>query len=118
MLSSVTALEVLFVITAMFSSRGKFMFEEGFSGKIESIPPGVGYGPILRSSAREAYSLRQQIFEQVRASGQIARSTIARTLDVSPGSVTALTADLISDGFLREVESVARGIVRGRPPVH
>ena len=93
------------------------MFEEGFSEKIESISQGVGYGPVLRSSAREAYSLRQQIFEQVRASGQIARSTIARTLDVSPGSVTALTADLISDGFLREVESVTHGIVRGRPPV-
>jgi len=101
----------------MNSSRDEFMFEEGFSDKIESIPQGVGYGPILRSLAGEAFSLRQQIFEQVRASGQIARSTIARTLDVSPGSVTALTADLISDGFLREVESVARGNVRGRPPV-
>jgi len=71
----------------------------------------------LRTSARESFSLRQQIFEQVRASGRVARATIARSLDVSPGSVTALTAELISDGFLREVEGAARETSRGRPPV-
>ncbi|MDC1243658.1 ROK family protein, partial [Amylibacter sp.] len=68
-------------------------------------------------TARETYSLRQQIFELVRASGRIARSTIARTLDISPGSVTSLTAELIVDGFLREVEETAREASRGRPPV-
>ena len=93
------------------------MLGDSFSHEIESIFPSVGYGPILRPSAREAYSLRQQIFEQVRASGQIARATIARTLDVSPGSVTALTADLIADGFLREVDGATRETSRGRPPV-
>jgi predicted NBD/HSP70 family sugar kinase len=31
--------------------------------------------------------------------------------------VTALTADLIADGFLREVGSVTREAIRGRPPV-
>ena len=94
------------------------MSEDGFSHEIESVVSSVGYGPILRPSAREANSLRQQIFEQVRASGQIARATIARSLDVSPGSVTALTADLIADGFLREVEGVTRDeFSRGRPPV-
>jgi predicted NBD/HSP70 family sugar kinase len=76
-----------------------------------------GYGPILRPTARETYSLRQQIFELVRATGRIARAKIARTLDISPGSVTALTAELISDGFLREVEETSRETSRGRPPV-
>ncbi|MDA8800465.1 ROK family protein, partial [Amylibacter sp.] len=67
--------------------------------------------------ARETYSLRQQIFELVRATGRIARAKIARTLDISPGSVTALTAELITDGFLREVEETSRETSRGRPPV-
>lgn len=83
----------------------------------DSIRPLSGYGPILRPTAREIYSLRQQIFELVRASGRIARSTIARTLVISPGSVTALTAELIADGFLREVEETTREASRGRPPV-
>jgi|TARA_B110000240_G_C13511071_1_gene459414 predicted NBD/HSP70 family sugar kinase len=88
------------------------------AGKDKLINSPDGYGPILRPIAREAYSLRQQIFELVRARGRIARSTIARTLDVSPGSVTALTADLITDGFLREVdEGLEREASRGRPPV-
>ena len=93
------------------------MFEDGFHEEIESAALATGYGPILRTSARESFSLRQQIFEQVRASGRVARATIARSLDVSPGSVTALTAELIADGFLREVEGAARETSRGRPPV-
>jgi predicted NBD/HSP70 family sugar kinase len=117
LLPNITVLVNLLSIPSMYSSKGEFMSREGFSENNESIPTGIGYGPILRPSAREAYSLRQQIFEQVRASGQIARSTIARTLNVSPGSVTALTADLILDGFLREVGSITRETVRGRPPV-
>ena len=117
LLPNITVLVNLLSIPTMYSSKGEFMSREGFSENNESIPTGIGYGPILRPSAREAYSLRQQIFEQVRASGQIARSTIARTLNVSPGSVTALTADLILDGFLREVGSITRETVRGRPPV-
>ena len=44
-----------------------------------TIRPSEGYGPILRPTARETYSLRQQIFELVRASGRIARAKIART---------------------------------------
>jgi predicted NBD/HSP70 family sugar kinase len=117
LLPNITVLVKKLSILTMYSSKGEFMSREGFSENNESIPTGIGYGPILRPSAREAYSLRQQIFEQVRASGQIARSTIARTLNVSPGSVTALTADLILDGFLREVGSITRKTVRGRPPV-
>ena len=117
LLPNITVLVNLLSILTMYSSKGEFMSRGGFSENNESIPTGIGYGPILRPSAREAYSLRQQIFEQVRASGQIARSTIARTLNVSPGSVTALTADLIADGFLREVGSVTREAIRGRPPV-
>ena len=83
----------------------------------ETIRISEGYGPILRPTARETYSLRQQIFELVRASGRIARAKIARTLDISPGSVTALTAELIADGFIQEVEEIPRETSRGRPPV-
>jgi len=93
------------------------MSKKEASFSTDSIRPVNGYGPILRPTARETYSLRQQIFELVRASGRIARSTIARTLDISPGSVTSLSAELIVDGFLREVEETAREASRGRPPV-
>jgi hypothetical protein len=67
LLPNITVLVKKLSILTMYSSKGEFMSGEGFSEKTESIPPGIGYGPILRPSAREAYSLRQQIFEQVRA---------------------------------------------------
>ena len=101
----------------LFNSEGELMSKKEVNLSTDSIRPANGYGPILRPTARETYSLRQQIFELVRASGRIARSTIARTLDISPGSVTSLSAELIVDGFLREVEETAREASRGRPPV-
>lgn len=95
------------------------MLKEVFNNRINPITPSDsgGYGPILRPAEREISSLRQQIFELIRASGRIPRSSIARALNVSPGSITALTADLIADGFIKEVEGVARETSRGRPPV-
>ena len=101
----------------LFNSEDELMSKKEDNFSTDSIRSANGYGPILRPTARETYSLRQQIFELVRASGRIARSTIARTLDISPGSVTSLTAELIVDGFLREVEETAREASRGRPPV-
>ncbi|MDS9951819.1 MAG: winged helix-turn-helix transcriptional regulator, partial [Planktomarina sp.] len=77
------------------------MLKEVFNNRINPITASDsgGYGPILRPTEREISSLRQQIFELIRASGRIPRSSIARALNVSPGSITALTADLIADGF-------------------
>ena len=61
--------------------------------------------------------LRQQVFEQVRANGQMPRMDVARALNISPGSVTTITSDLIARGLLQEVEGSQRGPNRGRPPI-
>lgn len=76
-----------------------------------------GCGPFLPASGAESKSLRQQIFEYVRASGRAARTDLTRALGISAGSATTLTADLISAGLLREVEGLPREMGRGRPPV-
>lgn len=65
----------------------------------------------------DARPLRQQVFEQVRANGQMPRMDLARTLNISPGSVTTITSDLIARGLLQEVEDSQRGPNRGRPPI-
>ncbi len=64
-------------------------------------------------------TLKQQVFECVRAAGTIPRVDVARQLAISPGSVTALTAELIEAGLLRESDAPRRegDASRGRPPV-
>mgnify|MGYP003624511070 CR=1 FL=1 len=42
---------------------------------------------------------------------------VARALNISPGSVTTITSDLIARGLLQEVEDSQRGPNRGRPPI-
>ena len=76
-----------------------------------------GCGPLLSGNRGAVRPLRQQIFEYVRANGRAARADITRALDISAGSATTLTADLIASGFLREVAGTAREPGRGRPPV-
>lgn len=79
-----------------------------------------GAGPVLPASSRSAVPPRRQVFDHVRAHGRAARADVARALGISAASVTALTADLIALGLLREVEGVAldgRESGRGRPPV-
>ena len=76
-----------------------------------------GCGPLLEGGRKSGHSLRQQVFEYVRSHGQAARSDITRALDISAGSATTITADLIAAGFLHEVEGPAREQGRGRPPV-
>ncbi|MBV2358675.1 ROK family protein [Thalassococcus sp. CAU 1522] len=49
--------------------------------------------------------------------GAVPRVEIARALEISPGTVTALSSDLIGAGYLQEVEGGARESGRGRPPV-
>lgn len=84
-------------------------------GPIETGPSGCGPGPMLAQD--DARSLRQQVFEQVRAAGHMPRMDVARALDISPGSVTTITSDLIARGFLQEVDDTQRGPSRGRPPI-
>ncbi len=76
-----------------------------------------GCGPRLGVAQDDTRPLRQQVFEQVRAAGQMPRMDVARALDISPGSVTTITSDLIARGLLQEVEDSQRGPSRGRPPI-
>ena len=76
----------------------------------------TGCGPLLPVLGRDTTTLRQQIFEYVRASGRAARTDVTRALGISAGSATTLTADLIARGMLREVEGLAREHGRGHPP--
>ncbi len=77
----------------------------------------AGCGPLLPISAADKKPLRRQIFEHVRAAGRAARTDVTRALEISAGSATTLSADLISAGLLREVEGLPRESGRGRPPV-
>jgi hypothetical protein len=62
---------------------------------------GCGPMPIDPFSAQKP--MRQRVFEHVRAQGSAARCDISRALEISPGSATTLTAELIRTGLLREV---------------
>ncbi|SFR34012.1 ROK family transcriptional regulator [Litoreibacter janthinus] len=78
----------------------------------------LGCGPVLTGIDHHRKPLRQQVFEFVRAAGQASRVEVARALGVSPGSITAIAAEFISAGYLREVEAPLREEAgRGRPPV-
>lgn len=77
----------------------------------------VGCGPSMPLIGQLAKPLRQQVFERVRAAGQIPRIDVAKDLGISPGSVTALTADLLAADLICEVETPHHGSTRGRPPV-
>ncbi|OAN80686.1 XylR family transcriptional regulator [Sulfitobacter sp. EhC04] len=79
--------------------------------------PLKGCGPQLGKGRAANTPLRVQIFDYVRASGSAARADITRALDISAGSATTLTADLITAGLLREVTGMTREAGRGRPPV-
>jgi len=76
-----------------------------------------GCGPLLRASRELGRSLRQEVFEYVRSRGQAARADITHALDISAGSATTLTAELIAMGHLREVEGPLRETGRGRPKI-
>ncbi|TVP71591.1 MAG: ROK family protein [Rhodobacteraceae bacterium] len=67
--------------------------------------------------------LRQALFEFVRAYGSTTRAEMGRRLGVSAASVSAVTSDLITEGFLRETadpdtpDTDPPRSARGRPPV-
>ncbi|RVT85381.1 ROK family transcriptional regulator [Rhodobacteraceae bacterium CCMM004] len=85
----------------------------------QSGDAGTGVGPLHLSTAAPALPLRQVVFEAVRAKGRAARSELARGLNVSPASVSAVTNDLIGAGYLAETRAALRDADtgRGRPPV-
>lgn len=89
---------------------------DGEFESIETLPLG-GCGPLLADPLSLQKPLRQRVFEFVRAQGSTARSDISRALEISPGSATTLTADLMRAGLLREVAQVERDYARGRPRV-
>jgi predicted NBD/HSP70 family sugar kinase len=93
------------------------MYDDKENLGVESSQTIEGCGPLLTHAGQEARSLRQQVFEHVRGAGRATRAEITRALSISPGSVTALTADLIATNMLREVEGPMRDGNRGRPPV-
>lgn len=93
------------------------MYDDNENLGVESSQTIEGCGPLLAHAGQEAQSLRQQVFEHVRGAGRATRAEITRALSISPGSVTALTADLIAAKMLREVEGPMRDGNRGRPPV-
>ncbi|MGO4906804.1 ROK family protein [Pseudorhodobacter sp. W20_MBD10_FR17] len=77
-----------------------------------------GCGPLIPPLSDALRPLRQQIFERVRAAGQIARVQVAKELGVSPASVTTGVSELIEAGLLEEVIAPREGDAgRGRPAV-
>lgn len=85
--------------------------------KINESPAIEGCGPLLIAAPDAATGLKQRVFDYIRANGRAARADITRALNISAGSVTSLTAELIGANLLREVDGTPRGQTRGRPPV-
>lgn len=77
-----------------------------------------GIGPVVATGGESRRSLRQRIFEHIRATGMIARVQLAKDLGISPASVTALTAELLDAGLIIEMEAMRDAEQgRGRPAV-
>ncbi|NUB45397.1 ROK family protein [Fertoebacter nigrum] len=77
-----------------------------------------GCGPLIPPLSDTLRPLRQQVFERVRAAGQIARVQVAKDLGVSPASVTTIMSELIEAGLIEETAALREGDgARGRPAV-
>lgn len=77
-----------------------------------------GCGPLIPPLSETTRPLRQQVFDRVRAAGQIPRVQLAKELGVSPASVTTATQELIEAGLIEEVSVLREGEQgRGRPAV-
>ena len=77
-----------------------------------------GCGPLVAPLGDLLRPMRQQVFDQVRASGLISRVQVAKDLGVSPASVTAICAELLDLALIEEValpRDAESG--RGRPAV-
>lgn len=63
-------------------------------------------------------SNKKQIIETLRSMGAMARVDLRKLVGLSPATVTAITADLISEGIIREIAGNGTPAVgRGRPRV-
>ena len=77
-----------------------------------------GCGPLVAPWSESLRPMRQQIFDRVRASGQISRVQLAKDLGVSPASVTTITSELLDDALIKEVALPRDSEMgRGRPAV-
>ena len=77
-----------------------------------------GCGPLIPPLSENLRPMRQQVFERVRAAGQIARVQVAKDLGISPASVTAMTSELIDAGLIEEIAAPRDSETgRGRPAV-
>lgn len=77
----------------------------------------AGCGPLLAMREAQPKPPKHQVLEHIRAKGAVPRVEIAKALDISPGSVTAFTSELIQAGLLQEVEGRQKETGRGRPRV-
>ncbi|MEM1378760.1 MAG: ROK family protein [Pseudomonadota bacterium] len=80
---------------------------------------GLGCGPLDTAGHLQAKSSKQLVYEFIRAQGAVARVDISKHVGISAGSVTAITAELIASGLVKEVDAPDRDqdTGRGRPPV-
>ncbi|SFG07449.1 Sugar kinase of the NBD/HSP70 family, may contain an N-terminal HTH domain [Palleronia marisminoris] len=76
-------------------------------------------GPVITEDPAAVRPLKLRIFDFIRASGPVPRARVARVLNISPGTVSTLTGELIETGLLQEVTDPRKPPVtpRGRPPV-
>ncbi|MFQ3232088.1 MAG: Mn-dependent DtxR family transcriptional regulator, partial [Reinekea sp.] len=51
---------------------------------------------------------KKQIIETLRSRGAMARVDLRKLVNLSPATVTAITADLINDGIIQEVSGDVR----------
>ncbi len=83
---------------------------------LAAVPKGCG--PLIPPLSENLRPMRQQVFERVRAAGQIARVQVAKDLGISPASVTAMTSELIDAGLIEEIAAPRDSETgRGRPAV-
>ncbi|MEZ5911277.1 MAG: ROK family protein [Paracoccaceae bacterium] len=77
-----------------------------------------GCGPLIDSPSDTQRTLRQQVFERIRAAGLIPRVQLAKDLGVSPASVTTISSELLESGLIEEVAAPRDSDSgRGRPAV-
>ncbi|WP_171241224.1 ROK family transcriptional regulator [Ruegeria sp. HKCCA5491] len=72
-----------------------------------------------QNAADQRNITRLRVLEHIRTRGPISRIDIASALQTSPATVTAATADLISAGLIKEIETEqqSKSAKRGRPRV-
>lgn len=76
-----------------------------------------GAGPLIPPLTDSARPFRQQVFERIRAAGQIPRAQLARELAISPASITTIAQELIEAGLIEETTAPREAEGRGRPAV-